>query len=98
MPTAVPLIIVGIFCLVSGSLSVILPETLNKVLPDTIEDSEGLIVVMRKRDSESLNNEKNSTKEDLSERDILRDKLFSENWVDAGNGILVNFSENKSSD
>lgn len=30
------------------------------------------------------------------EREILREKLFSEDWVDAGNGIIVNFSENKS--
>lgn len=86
-------------CLVSGGFALILPETLNKILPDRVEDSELLTVKRReKRSNEYPNKEKTSTNEDLSEREILRTKLFSEDWVDAGNGILVNFTENKNSE
>lgn len=86
-------------CLGSGVVSLILPETLTQVLPDAIEDSELLSVKRReKKNNENLNNEDASTTEDASEREILRAKLFSEDWVDAGNGILVNFSENKNSE
>lgn len=86
-------------CLGSGVVVLILPETLSQVLPDAIEDSELLTVKRReKKNNENLNNEDASTTEDASEREILRAKLFSEDWVDAGNGILVNFSENKNSD
>ncbi|CAK9806899.1 Organic anion transporter 3 [Anthophora quadrimaculata] len=98
-PVTIPLIIIGMLCLVSGGLALILPETLNKVLPDTAEDSELLIVKRReKKNNENLNNESAPVNEDTSEREILRAKLFSEDWVDAGNGILVNFTENKNSD
>lgn len=86
-------------CLGSGVVALILPETLSQVLPDAIEDSELLTVKRReKKNNENLNNEDASTTEDASEREILRAKLFSEDWVDAGNGILVNFSENKNSE
>lgn len=86
-------------CLGSGAVALILPETLSQVLPDAIEDSELLTVKRReKKNNENLNNEDASTTEDASEREILRAKLFSEDWVDAGNGILVNFSENKNSE
>ncbi|KAK9298499.1 hypothetical protein QLX08_008180 [Tetragonisca angustula] len=94
-PVTVPLIIVGMLCLGSGALALILPETLNQILPDTTQDSE-LLIVKRREKSEKLNNE--NTVEDTSEREILRAKLFSEDWVDAGNGILVNFTENKNSE
>ncbi|XP_076670177.1 organic anion transporter 3 [Andrena cerasifolii] len=98
-PVTIPLLIIGMLCLVSGGFALILPETLNKILPDTVEDSELLTVKRReKRSNENPNNEKTSTNEDLSEREILRTKLFSEDWVDAGNGILVNFTENKNSE
>lgn len=86
-------------CLVSGGLALILPETFDKVLPDTAEDTELLTVKRReKANNDNLNNETTITNEDASEREILRTKLFSEDWVDAGNGILVNFTENKNSD
>ena len=94
-PVTIPLIIIGMLCLGSGALALILPETLNQVLPDTTEDSE-LLIVKRREKNEKLNNE--NVVEDTSEREILRAKLFSEDWVDAGNGILVNFTENKNSE
>ncbi|XP_076182407.1 organic anion transporter 3 [Ptiloglossa arizonensis] len=98
-PVTIPLIVIGMLCLVSGALGLILPETLNKVLPDSVEDSELLVVKRReKKNNENLNNENVNRDEDLSEREILRAKLFSEDWVDAGNGILVNFTENKNSE
>ncbi|XP_012153880.2 organic anion transporter 3 [Megachile rotundata] len=98
-PVTIPLLIIGMLCLVSGALVLILPETFDKVLPDTSEDSELLTVKRReKRNNDNLNNETPPTIEDASEREILRTKLFSEDWVDAGNGILVNFTENKNSD
>lgn len=100
MPISIPLAIVGMLSLISGILAIILPETLNKILPDTIKDIEQMFVKRRdqKNDEEIVNEDKNIAKEDLTEREILREKLFSEDWVDAGNGILVNFSENKSAD
>ena len=45
---------------------------------------------------QSLKNIKNQ--ESGNEREVLRDKLFSDDWVDAGNGILVNFNEGKGTD
>lgn len=95
-----PLAIVGILCLISGILAIVLPETLNKILPDTIEDIEQMFVKKTDQinDEEIVNEDKNIAKDDLKEREILREKLFSEDWVDAGNGILVNFSENKNAD
>ncbi|KAK2580094.1 hypothetical protein KPH14_012374 [Odynerus spinipes] len=97
----VPLAIAGALCFILGILAIILPETSNTILPDTIEDLERLFVKKknRKNDEEIVNYDKSMTKDaDLTEREILREKLFSEDWVDAGNGILVNFSENKSAD
>ncbi|XP_035719739.1 solute carrier family 22 member 8-like isoform X1 [Vespa mandarinia] len=97
---SIPLAIVGVLSFISGILAIILPETLNKILPDTIEDIEQMFVKRRdqKNDEEIVNEDKNIAKDDLTEREILREKLFSEDWVDAGNGILVNFSENKNAD
>ncbi|XP_033330693.2 organic cation transporter protein [Megalopta genalis] len=92
----IPLIVIGMLCLVSGGLALILPETVNTVLPDTVEDSELLSVKTReKRNNEIINNENLLKEDDLLEREVLRTKLFSEDWVDAGNGILVNFTDNK---
>ncbi|XP_076243258.1 organic anion transporter 3 [Calliopsis andreniformis] len=96
-PVTIPVIIIGMLCLVSGGLALILPETMNKVLPDTVEDSE-LLIVKRREKRNNLITESTLTNEDLCEREILREKLFSEDWVDAGNGILVNFTENKNSE
>ncbi|KZC11049.1 Solute carrier family 22 member 3, partial [Dufourea novaeangliae] len=98
-PVTIPLIVIGMLCLVSGGLALILPETLGKILPDTVEDSDLLVVKRReKKDNETLNNDSVPNEEDLSEREVLRAKLFSEDWVDAGNGILVNFTDNKNSE
>lgn len=52
----------------------------------------------KSEDVNTENEEENVKEEDLTERQILRKKLFSEDWVDAGNGILVNFTENKSTE
>ncbi|KAK0095751.1 hypothetical protein PV326_007489 [Microctonus aethiopoides] len=82
-----PLIFTGIVCLLSGLLCLILPETLDDDLPDTICDMKKL---------NNGNKCKSNIHEDAAlEREILRDRLFSEEWVDAGNGIIVNFSEIK---
>ena len=83
-------------CLVSSVLVLILPETLNKILPDQVMDMKNTIDENNCK-SDDINIE-NDIKEDLTERQILRQKLFSENWVDAGNGILVNFMENKNTE
>ncbi|XP_014601881.1 PREDICTED: solute carrier family 22 member 8 isoform X1 [Polistes canadensis] len=100
VPISMPLAIVGILCFISGILAIVLPETLNKILPDTIEDIEEMFVKKTDQinDEEIVNENKDIAKDDLKEREILREKLFSEDWVDAGNGILVNFSENKNAD
>ncbi|KYQ49143.1 Solute carrier family 22 member 3 [Trachymyrmex zeteki] len=92
-----PLLIVGMLCLVSGVLVLILPETLNKILPDQVMDMENIIDENNCK-SDDINTESDVKEEDLTERQILRQKLFSENWVDAGNGILVNFTENKNTE
>lgn len=87
-------------CLVSGVLVLILPETRNKILPDQVMDMENVIGndSCKSEDVNTENEEENVKEEDLTERQILRKKLFSEDWVDAGNGILVNFTENKSTE
>lgn len=87
-------------CLVSGVLVLILPETRNKILPDQVMDMKNVIGndSCKSEDVNTENEEENVKEEDLTERQILRKKLFSEDWVDAGNGILVNFTENKSTE
>lgn len=97
MPLPVLLLTVGILCLVSGVLVLILPETLSRILPDSTADVENMTGDCGNKNSNKNDgvNTENDIKEDLTERQILRKKLFSEDWVDAGNGILVNFSENK---
>ncbi|XP_011050427.1 PREDICTED: solute carrier family 22 member 3-like [Acromyrmex echinatior] len=93
----IPLLIIGMLCLVSGVLVLILPETLNKILPDQVMDMKNIIDKNNCKDDD-INTENDVKEEDLTERQILRQKLFSENWVDAGNGILVNFMENKNTE
>ncbi|KAG5319800.1 ORCT protein, partial [Acromyrmex heyeri] len=93
----IPLLIIGILCLVSGVLVLILPETLNKILPDQVMDMKNIIDENNCKDDD-INTENDVKEEDLTEKQILRQKLFSENWVDAGNGILVNFMENKNTE
>lgn len=93
MPLPVPLLTVGILCLIGGLLVLILPETLGTILPDRIANVEDIIDDSScKRDSINIEND---IENNLTDRQILREKLFSEDWVDAGNGILVNFTENK---
>lgn len=84
-------------CLVSGVLPLILPETLNKILPDQVTDVKN-VYGNNNCKNDSVNSENDTKEEDLTERQILRKKLFSEDWVDAGNGILVNFTENKNTE
>lgn len=84
-------------CFVSGILALILPETLNKILPDQVMDMENIIDKSIGK-NDDVNVENDVKEEDLTERQILREKLFSEDWVDAGNGILVNFTENKNTE
>lgn len=84
-------------CLVSGVLPLILPETLNKILPDQVTNVKNVYDDNNCK-SDGVNSENDVKKEDLTERQILRKKLFSEDWVDAGNGILVNFTENKNTE
>ncbi|KAL6428462.1 hypothetical protein ACFW04_008613 [Cataglyphis niger] len=93
MPLPVPLLTVGILCLIGGLLVLILPETLDTILPDRITSVEDIIDDSScKRDSINIEND---IENNLTDRQILREKLFSEDWVDAGNGILVNFTENQ---
>lgn len=95
MPLPVPLLTVGILCLIGGLLVLILPETLGRCLPDRIASVENIIDDSNcKRDSVNIEDDENN----LTDRQILREKLFSEDWVDAGNGILVNFTENKNNE
>lgn len=100
MPLPILLLAVGMLCLVSGALALILPETLSRILPDGATDVENMIGDRGNKNGNrnDSNNVENDSKEDLTKRQILREKLFSEDWVDAGNGILVNFSENKSAE
>ncbi|XP_015184454.1 PREDICTED: solute carrier family 22 member 8-like isoform X2 [Polistes dominula] len=89
VPISMPLAILAILCFISGILAILLPETLNTILPDTIEDIEEMFVKKRNdqiNDEEIVKEDENITKDDLKEREILREKLFSEDWVDAGNG------------
>lgn len=67
-----------------------LSETVHmKSLPDSVEDAKSK---HEKRNNDETNNEQSKNPEKL------RKKLFSEDWVDAGNGIIVNFTENKTVD
>ncbi|XP_072752076.1 organic cation transporter protein isoform X2 [Anoplolepis gracilipes] len=96
VPLPVPLLTVGILCLIGGLLVLILPETLNQILPDRIASMENIIDDNScKKDDGNIEND---TENNLTNRQILREKLFSEDWVDAGNGILVNFTENKNTE
>ncbi|XP_011647438.1 solute carrier family 22 member 3-like [Pogonomyrmex barbatus] len=88
------LLVIGILCFVSGALTLIIPETLNKILPDQVEN----VIVGNSICKNDVNTENEVKEEDRTERQILREKLFSEDWVDAGNGILVNFTENKNTE
>lgn len=93
MPLPVLLLAVGVLCLIGGLLVLILPETLNRILPDRITSVENIIDDSSfKKDDDNVEND---AENNLTDRQILREKLFSEDWVDAGNGILVNFAENK---
>ncbi|OXU19889.1 hypothetical protein TSAR_009160 [Trichomalopsis sarcophagae] len=73
--------IIGLLCVSVGSLSLLFPETRHEILPDTAADAR------------SLGKRNNEISDDPV---VLREKLFSEDWVDAGNGIIVNFTDSKS--
>ncbi|XP_011867686.1 PREDICTED: organic cation transporter protein-like isoform X2 [Vollenhovia emeryi] len=93
----IPLLVVGVLCFVSGMLALILPDTLNKILPDQVVDMKNVIDDNNCK-SDDIDKEDGVKEEDTTDRQILREKLFSEDWVDAGNGILVNFTENKNTE
>ncbi|XP_046737787.1 organic cation transporter protein-like [Diprion similis] len=107
---AVPISIMGTLCIVSGILSLALPETLNNRLPDTIEQSEGLFnkncvkcYSNEEGSARKTNNKRRTALDEQNERDILREKLFNDDndgktWVEAGNGIIVNFSDGKNTE
>ncbi|XP_015117233.1 organic cation transporter protein isoform X2 [Diachasma alloeum] len=78
----------ALLCLIAGLSCLVMPETVSKALPDTIKDAQRLTI------GEDTCNA-NGREDAAAEREILREKLFSEDWVDAGNGIIVNFTENK---
>ncbi|GAB1861589.1 Solute carrier family 22 member 8 [Camponotus japonicus] len=81
VPLPVPLLAVGILCLIGGLLVLILPETLNRILPDRITSVQNIIDDSSfKKDSVNIEND---TENNLTDRQILREKLFSEDWVDA---------------
>ncbi|XP_067675131.1 organic cation transporter protein-like [Haliotis asinina] len=40
LQVALPLIVIGVLCVAAGGLSLLLPETLNTTLPESIEDAE----------------------------------------------------------
>ncbi|KAL0114913.1 hypothetical protein PUN28_010449 [Cardiocondyla obscurior] len=71
----IQLLVVGSLCLVSGMLALILPETLNKVLPDQIADMKNAISSDNYK-SGDVDTENNAKEEVLTKRQILREKLF----------------------
>lgn len=87
--------VVGILSLGSGIVALTLPETLNRILPDTMDEANNLGRKFENR-KQSLKYIKNQ--ESGKKREVLREKLFSDDWVDAGNGIIVNFNEGKGTD
>lgn len=84
-------------CLISSALALILPETLSQILPDRVADVKNVIDDSNHK-SNDINIKNDTRGNDMTQRQVLREKLFSEDWVDAGNGILVNFMENKSAE
>ncbi|XP_058788754.1 solute carrier family 22 member 15-like [Phymastichus coffea] len=87
-------IAIGIFCICVAFFTLTLQETANLcTLPDTVEDAK----ISSQKGNMNCNIEE--TEDEQSEDpEKLRKKLFSEDWVDAGNGIIVNFTENKTMD
>lgn len=79
-----PRFLIGLFGICAGLLTLIFPETSYDILPDSVEDAKCL----GQKDVESGSQQSKNP-------EVLREKLFSEDWVDAGNGIIVNFTEGK---
>ncbi|XP_033217873.1 organic cation transporter protein-like isoform X2 [Belonocnema kinseyi] len=92
IPVSACLGVVGMLCLGSGIVALTLPETLNRILPDTMDEANNL---GRKFENRNQSLEYIKNQESGKKREVLREKLFSDNWVDAGNGIIVNFNEGK---
>ena len=86
--------VVGFLCLGSGIIALTLPETINQILPDSMEKANNL----RKKSVNKSSSSRSAKAQESNQQEVLRDKLFSEDWVDAGNGIIVNFNEGKSTD
>lgn len=86
--------LVGVLSLISGLVCLILPETVNERLPDTAQQM-GRKSTRNKIGVAGCDYVRAETEDKPMDREMLREKLFSEDWVDAGNGIIVNFTENK---
>jgi hypothetical protein len=59
-----PLIVYGLLAFSAGTLSLLLPETLNKKLPETIEDGENFGKGEKRCDCISSNKRSNSLPEE----------------------------------
>jgi hypothetical protein len=70
------------------------PETLYEILPDSVKVAKNL---GNKKKNLKCNNE-NDLLDQSKNSGVIREKLFSEDWVDAGNGIIVNFTDKKNSE
>ncbi|XP_051159487.1 organic cation transporter protein-like isoform X2 [Leptopilina boulardi] len=93
IPTFAPLGVVGMLSFGSGIIALTLPETLNRILPDTMEEANNL----GKKFKLKRKNVKKNTKNNDAVKQNLNEKLFSDDSVDVGNGIIVNFNEGKNS-
>ncbi|KAJ8676316.1 hypothetical protein QAD02_012103 [Eretmocerus hayati] len=79
-----PRFLISSVCICAGLLALTFPETLRKVLPDSVEDARRIGMIEDLTDSDGQRSK---------DPGVLREKLFSEDWVDAGNGVIVNFTD-----
>ncbi|KAJ8664823.1 hypothetical protein QAD02_006485 [Eretmocerus hayati] len=79
-----PRFLISSVCICAGLLALTFPETLRKVLPDSVEDARRIGMIEDLTDSDGQRSKNPG---------VLREKLFSEDWVDAGNGVIVNFTD-----
>lgn len=103
MSNKIPHLFVGILCVCSGVTVLLLPAVTNlKALPDDYRDVKKL---WRKKWLKNANYDRCSEDEEEQQRGSvsitkkkLNTRLFDkrdENWVEAANGIIVNFSDEK---